>query len=213
MAATDELTFSTFIELYIRKNMSLSKIGKIYGISRQRVHQIKQELEKKHGKITRRISIDPITLKHYLEQGWNASEIAKHFNMTPSKISRLIRQYQNQYEAGELNIAIKRKKAQDILTKKELSSLYTEQLYTDKEIGEKYQLSSSTVSSLRKEYGIRTIHIKKIRELLKLLSKEIFIDLYINQKYTLKRMAKAYNCSISSILKIKNIYQIDKKAK
>ena len=34
-----------------------------------------------------------LSLKHYLEQGWTAKEIAEHYGMKPSKIARLIRKY------------------------------------------------------------------------------------------------------------------------
>jgi predicted DNA-binding protein YlxM (UPF0122 family) len=206
-----QLTPKKLIELHIRENLSLSEIGELYGVSRQRIHQLKKEYEKEQGKITRRVVIDALTLKHYLEQGWTAKRIAEHLELRPSKVSRMIRKYKEEYEAGYSPINIHRKKADDIVTKEELYHLYIHQLYTDKEIAEKFQVSPSTINLLRKKYGIKTIKTKSLRRLPSLLSKEKFIELYIHQGYTLKKIADLFQCNIVSIIKLKEEYNIKKK--
>lgn len=206
MSTKKELTPSLLIELHVRKNLSLTKIGEMYNVSRQRVHQIKKEYEKKHGKINRRMNIDALTLKHFLELGWNATQIANHFNMSPSKVSRLIRNYKSQYEIGKINVHIKRKTSEDILPKNELIKLYINDLLTDREIANLYNLSPSTVNLLRKRYKINSIQTKKLRRLPQLLTKDKFDVLYYKEGHTLQEIADMFSCNISSILKLKETY-------
>lgn len=211
MPIREKLTAEVLIRLHTQENLSLSKIGELYGVSRQRVHQLKKEYEKKHGRVTRRSFIDVITLKHYLDQGWSAKQIAERFNMKSSKVSRMIREYKKQYEMGRSIINIKRKKAEDLLQRKDLYELYVNQLLTDKEIGERYQMSASTVGMLRKEYNITTNRTKKLRRLPKILTKEKFIRLYVQEGNTLDEIADMYECNVSSILTLKQDYGVRKK--
>lgn len=205
-----KLNADILIQLHVRENMSLSKIGEIYGVSRQRVHQLKKEYEKKHGKITRKVSIDVLTLKHYLDQGWTSKRIADHFEMSPSKISRLIRKYREEYELGASHVKISKKKTEDIISELELRNLYTIKLLTDKEIAEIYQVSPSSVNLLRNKYKIPTNKTKSLRKLKRTLTKEIFIELYLHKKNTLRQIADKYNCNVVSILKLKEEYKIKK---
>lgn len=210
MAIRKELTADVFIRLHTQENLSLSAIAKEYGVSRQRVHQIKKDIEKKHGRINRRIFIDAITLKHYLDQGWTAKQIAERFSMKPSKVARLIRQAKEQYEDGMSAIKVERKKVEDILSKEELYDLYVRQLKTDREIAAMYQLSASTVGSLRKAYYIETKRTKALRKLPSVLTKEKFIHMYHVEKKTLKQIAKQHECNVSAILALKQSYGIKK---
>ena len=210
MAIREELTAELFIRLHTQENLSLAAIAKEYGVSRQRVHQIKKEFEKKHGTINRRIFIDAITLKHYLDQGWTAKQIAERFAMKPGKVARLIRQAKEEYEEGLSLIKIQRKKVEDILKKEELYELYVKQLKTDKEIAALYQLSASTVGGLRKKYKIPTKRSKGLRKLPQQLTKEAFMQLYIIEKKTLKQLAKQFECNVTAILDLKKTYQIEK---
>jgi DNA-binding CsgD family transcriptional regulator len=186
----------------------LTEIAKKYGVSRQRVHQMKQEFEKKHGRINRRIFIDSITLKHYLDQGWTAKQIAERFSMKPSKVTRLIRKAKEQYEDGLSAIKVERKKVKDLITREELYDMYIRQLKTDKEIAAKYQISPSTVGSLRKQYKIPTKHSKGLRKLPGQLTKEKFKQHYLIEKKTLKEIAKKYTCHVTAILALKETYEI-----
>jgi DNA-directed RNA polymerase sigma subunit (sigma70/sigma32) len=178
MALREKLTYTLFKKLHIEESKSLQEIGDAFGVSRQRIHQLKKEYEKKHGKLTRRVFIDIVTLKHYLDLGWTAKQIADHFEMQPSKVCRMIRKYKEAYELGVTVIAIKRKTAKDFVTKKELKRLYEEELCTDKEIAKLVQLSPSTIGMLRKKYGIETLRTKKLRKLPNELTKERFLTLY-----------------------------------
>lgn len=210
MAIRKELTAELFIRLYTQENLSLAAIAKEYGVSRQRVHQLKKEFEKKHGRIHRRIFIDAITLKHYLDQGWTARQIAERFAMKPGKVARLIRQAKEQYEDGLSTIKVERKKAEDILSKEELHTLYSKELKTDKEIAKMYQLSASTVGGLRKVYSIPTKKSKGLRKLPAILPKETFIQLYLNEKRTLKQLSTQFDCNISAIIELKKMYGVEK---
>lgn len=211
MNIRSNLTPETLIELHVRENMSLTEIGEMYGVSRQRVHQLKKEYEKQHGKITRRVVIDVLTLKHYLEQGWTAKRIAEHLDLKPSKISRLIRKYKEDYNSGISKVKIKRKKSDDIIPKSELTELYLNKLYTDREIADMYQVSPSSVNLLRKKYNIPTIKTKSLRKLPFKLTKNVFERLYLHEGYTLKEIAEKYDCNIVSIIRLKEDYNITKK--
>jgi len=207
----NNLTPETLIELHVRENMSLSEIGEMYGVSRQRVHQLKKEYEKQHGKITRRVVIDVLTLKHYLDQGWTAKRIAEHLDLRASKISRLIRKYKDEYENGVSKVKIKRKKSDDIIPKNDLIDLYLNKLHTDREIADMFQVSASSVNLLRKKYNIPTIKTKSLRKLPFKLTKSVFERLYVLEGYTLKDIAEKYNCNIVSIIRLKEEYNITKK--
>lgn len=210
MDTRKKLTPDTLIKLHVRENLSLSKIGEMYGVSRQRIHQLKKEYEKKHGKITRKVVLDVLTLKHYLEQGWTAKRIAEYFDMSPSKISRLIRKYKEEYELGASPIKIKRKKADDLISKDDLIHLYNNKLLTDKEIADIYQISASSVNLLRNKYNIKSNKDKSLRRLKVDLTQDKFKKLYIIEGYTLKDIADKYNCNIVSILNLKEEYNIRK---
>lgn len=206
-ALREELTYHQLIELHVRQNLSLTEIGAIYGVSRQRVHQLKKEYEAKHGKINRRLFIDVFSLKHFLEQGWSATEIALHYEMKPSKVARLIRKYKEEYESGASHIKINRKQIKDLISKSELYDLYANQLYTDREIAEKFSVSASAINALRKAYKIPTNNNKALRKLPMKLSKEVFRR-YMQQGWSLQDMAKEFNCNSMAILRLKERYGV-----
>lgn len=210
MAVRKNLTAEKLIKLHTQDNLSLAKIGKMYGISRQRVHQLKKEAEEMYGKINRRIFIDVMTLKHYLDQGWTAKQIADRFEMKQAKVSRLIRKYKKEYETGICDINIKRKTAEDLIKKYELKEMYEVKLMTDKEIAKVYQVSPSTIGSLRKRYRIPTIKTKSLRKLPNLLPKERFKRLYQQEGYTLQEIANKFQCNVVAIIELKERYEIKK---
>lgn len=206
----EQLSYEVFIQLYVKENRSLAHIGELYGVSRQRVHQMKQEFEKEYGKISRKKTIDLFTLKRHLDQNFSIREIADKHRLTPNQVMRQIKMYQKQYEKGILPVGIKINKAEDLLSREELMRLYLDDLLTDDEIGKLKRLSPSSVSLLRKQYGIPTIFSKSLRKLPKKLPKEKFEQLYINQQYTLEEMAKKFKCSVNSMIKLKEFYEIAK---
>jgi predicted DNA-binding protein YlxM (UPF0122 family) len=210
MAVRDELTAEELIRLHIQDNLSLTKIGEMYGISRQRVHQLKKEYERKHGTITRSVNIDVLTLKHYLDQGWTAKQVAERFDMKASKVTRLIRKYKAEYDEGITFIKIKRKVSKDIISKKELEEYYLVKLYTDQEIAEMFQVSASTVGMLRKSYGIPTIRTKALRKLPTVLTKDKFRKLYLIDGYTLQEIADKFKCNVTAIIELKREYRLNK---
>lgn len=210
MAIRKQLTPEIFVNLYVKKQMSLTKIGNMFGVSRQRVHQLKKEYEKKHGKMEKEITIDVITLKHYLDQGWTAKQIAERFELKPSKVTRLIRNYREKFNKGYVKLVLKRKTAEDLISKNELESLYVKELLTDEEIGKKYQLSPSTIGMLRKRYNIQTIRTKALRKLPLKLTKEKFERLYLKEKMTLQEIADKMDCNIVSVIELKREYRITK---
>lgn len=210
MGIRKKLTPDKLIELHVRQNLSLSEIGNMFGISRQRVHQLKREYERTHGKINRRFFIDVLTLKHYLDLGWSVKQISNHFDMTTSKISRLIRKYQDEYDYGVSNIEIRKKKANDIISKGRLHELYVDKLYTEKEIADEFQVSPSTINILRKQYKIPTNKDKSLRKLPNVLTKDKFEQLYLRNSYNLDEIANMYDCNIVAILKLKKQYNIKK---
>lgn len=163
MDKLSELTFQKFTELYVLKNYSLQKIGELYGVSRQRVHQIKKQLESKHGKIRRKHAIDSFTLKEMLDNGLSFQEIAKNCGSSVSKISRLVRKYEEDYRRGISPVKIKRRKIKDILAKELLYKLYAIELKNDKEIAQMYGVSQTSVWLLRKEYDIESFYTKSLR--------------------------------------------------
>ena len=115
MRNIEELTFEEFIELYVRKDLTLQEIGDIFGVSRQRIHQIKKYFESIHGKIKKSQQLDAFKLKKLLDDGKDAKEIASLTNIKMSKINRLIRKYEDDYKKGISPIKVIRKKSKDIL--------------------------------------------------------------------------------------------------
>lgn len=205
-----ELSASKLIELHVRQKLSLAKIGKMYGITRQRVHQLKKEYEKSVGKIHRHSFVDVLTLRDYLDKGYTVKDIAEELELTTSKVSRLIRQHQEAYELGMSNINIKRKSKKDLINKALLYELYVHQLWTDEDVAKKYNISASTVNILRKEYGIATNNNKSLRKLPTLLSASKFHQLYKVEGYTLQEIADTYKCNVMAIIRLKEKYQISK---
>jgi len=210
MRSIQELTFETFIELYVRQNQSLQCIADTYGVSRQRIHQIKKEFERTHGKIQRNQSIDVFTLKRLLDDGKTLQQIADMSGIKLSKVHRLIRKYEEDYNQGLSAIKIVRTKTKDILSKSLLHQLYVKELLTDKEIAERFGCSPATVWLLRKEYEISSLYTKGLRRLKQALNKETFYHYYVEQNYNLKQLAEMYDCHLSSIHKLKQDYDIKK---
>ncbi|PGK51426.1 hypothetical protein CN918_26915 [Priestia megaterium] len=210
MRSIHELTFETFIELYVRQNQSLQDIANTYGVSRQRIHQIKKEYERTHGKIQRNQPIDSFTLKRLLDEGKSLQEIADLFNIKLSKVHRLIKKYEEDYLQGLSPIKIVRTKIKDVLSKSFLHQLYVKELLTDKEIAERFGCSPATVWLLRKEYEISSFYTKGLRRLKQVLNKETFYYYYVEQNYNLQQLAKMYDCHLSSIYKLKQDYNIKK---
>lgn len=163
MKNIQELTFEQFIEYYVRKKLSLQEIGDIYGVSRQRIHQIKKHLESIHGKIQRKNTLDSFTLKKLLDSGISVKDIADMHHLKISKVNRLIRKCEEEYKLGLSPIKVVRKKSKDILTKGLLYQLYVNEKLTDKEIASKYHVSPTTVWLLRKEYQIESYYTKSLR--------------------------------------------------
>lgn len=213
MGIRDELTYELLFDLMVNKKMKMSSIARMFGVSRQRIFQIKEDLENKHGKIKLNNFIDVVTLKRCLDERMTLKEISKKYNLPISKINSLIKDYQEKYEDGTISIKVEKKKAEDILTKSLLTKHYLEELLTDKEIALKYHLSPATVNILRNKYEINTINTKALRQLPKKLSKEKFHFLYNIEGYTLSEIAEKYNCNIVSLIKLKENYGIVKRKK
>lgn len=207
MSVRETLTPEKLIELHVRQNITLSQIGVMYSISKQRVHQLKKEYESNKGRIQRRLSLDVFSLKHHLDQGWSVQEIASHFKMKDSKVARLIRKYKTEYDCGQSNIRIAKRSLEDILPKENLFNLYVNQLYTDAEISEKYQISVSSVNNLRKKYKIKSLKTKSLRKLPNDLTPQLFRQLYVIEGYTLETIAEKFQCSVVSVIKLKKIYK------
>ena len=210
MRSIHELTFEMFIELYVRKNQSLQSIANDYGVSRQRIHQIKKEFERTHGKILRNQAIDSYTLKRLLDEGKTLQAIADLHDIKLSKVHRLIKKYENEYHQGLSPIKISRTKIKDALPKPLLHKLYVNELLTDKEIAERFQCSPATVWLLRKEYEITSLYTKGLRRLKQSLNKETFYHYYVEKNYNLQQLAEMYNCHLTSIHKLKQDYDIKK---
>lgn len=204
MTIRGTLTAEVLIQLHVREGLSLSQIGNRFGCSRQRVHQIKQEHEKAHGKINRRTILDVFTLHHYLEKGWSDGAIASHFDLKTSQVSRMIRVNQKRYKEGKVPILLVRKKAEDVLPKTLLYHYYVEQLKTDKEIATLVHLSPSTVNNLRKKHGIPTNNQKSLRRLPQRLPKEKLVSLLKYQ--TTSEIAERHGCSVASLIGLKHDY-------
>lgn len=211
MSSRERLTAEKLIELHVRQNITLAKIGELYGISKQRVHQLKKEYETKAGKIQRRLSLDVFSLKHHLDMGRSANEIAKQFNMKPSKITRLIRKFKADYTCGQSNVRIVKRSIDQLLPRDTLYKLYVNDLLTDSEIAKEFQISVSSVNNLRKKYKIKSIKTKSLRKLPNTLTEETFKNHYLLEGYTLDEMAKKFNCSVVTLIKLKEAYGISKK--
>lgn len=208
MSVRKDLTSEKLIELHVRQKLSLSKIGEMYGISRQRVHQLKKDYEKSCGKINRRLIIDVFTLKQLLDKGMTAKEIGIEYNLKASHVCRLIKNYQEDYESGFSNISIKRKTLQDIISYEELYTLYSKQLMTDKEIAKKFNASPAAVCNLRKKYRIPTNNNKSSRKLHNILTPMLFKKLYKDEGLTLSDLSLRFGCSVPTLTRLKTKYKI-----
>ena len=177
------------------KCMTLSEIGSIYGVSRQRVHQVLQEYKEEHPELFIKIT-DPAKkeIEKLLEKNMPLKKIAEHFNISINKLKKLMNKY------GLKKVFIKEK-----LDKETLYSLFIEEEKSDSEIAKLYNCSKNTVMKLRYNHGITSDMRPSLKEK---LPKDVFIDLYVSQKLPLSRIADLYNTHTQAISKLKREYSL-----
>ncbi len=120
-------------------NMSLSKIGAMYNVSRQRVHQVLQEYKKLKPELFKKPEYpSKEELEDLLDKNISINAIARRFNITPNKVSKLIKKYN-----------LKKVYIKDKLTKEKLYFYFVVERKTDREIARMYNCSRNTVMKLR----------------------------------------------------------------
>lgn len=125
-------------------NMSLSKIGAMYNVSRQRVHQVLKEYKEREPELFIKPE-DPSKeeIKNLLDKNMSISAIAKHFGITTGKVKKLMQKYN-----------LKKVYIKDRLTRDKLYLHFVIERKSDREIAEKYNCSRNTVMKLRYINGI-----------------------------------------------------------
>lgn len=124
--------------------ISLSQIGKMYNVTRQRVHQVLKEYKKERPELfVERTFPSKQELEKLLEKNISLVSIANHFNISTSRLRKLMDEY-----------GLKKEFIKDKLDKETLCTLFIKQRKTDEEIAKMYNCSKNTVKKLRYQYGI-----------------------------------------------------------
>jgi|LSQX01.2.fsa_nt_gb uncharacterized protein YjcR len=126
-------------------SMPLSKIGSMYNVSRQRVHQVLKEYRQLEPNLFIKPK-DPSKeeIQDLLDKNISLTAIANQFNVSVNKIRKLMEKY-----------SLKRINIKDKLNKEILYSHFVLEGKTDKEIAELYNCSRNTVMKLRYANGIK----------------------------------------------------------
>lgn len=151
----------------------------------------------------------------YLNKNLSVREVAKHLNVNRTCIEYLITQKYKIKKPKELvrSNYIRNRYYSDKwkITKEQLCKLYLKENLTQNEIAKRLGVKYSAIKSL-----LATYRIKKDNDLLSeqrrvfYISKEDFIELYINQNLTVKQMCNKLGCSTDTLRKIRKKYDIAK---
>lgn len=180
--------------------MSLNDIGKKYGVSRQRVHQVLQEYKEQFPELfVGNVEPTKEEIKEKLDKNYSLSDIAKDFEISTGHLKKKMDEY-----------GLKKQFIKDVLTKEILIELYVNKEKSDDEIANMYNCSANTVMKLRYNHNI---HESMKRTLGEKLTRDIFIDLYINKKLLLVQLAELFGTNIQNVIKLKKEYKIDELVK
>lgn len=132
------------------KSMSLSEIGSIYNVSRQRVHQVLKEYKKLKPHLFKGPQYpSKEEIQRLLDKNISINAIAKHFNITTNRLKKLMGKYN-----------LKKVYIKEKLTKEKLYLHFVLEKKSDREIAELYNCSRNTVMKLRYLNGI-TMDMRK----------------------------------------------------
>jgi len=133
---------------YVEKKMTLEQIASVYGVSKQRIHQILTKYKGSHPELFPEKKLDKSEVQRRIEEGESITSIAKSADMSHGIVSTFMRKN-----------GIEKKTLKDRLSEDKLRELVC-QGKTDKEIGDIYRAKELTIQALRYEYGI----VKRIRK-------------------------------------------------
>lgn len=180
------------------RELSFSKIGRKYGVSRQRVHQIYNEYRSKWPElfITKR---DPTKeeLEALLKKHTTFRAMAEELGVTTGRLKRYLQTY-----------GLKKPFLKDLLTKEVLMQLYVVEEKSDQEISKLYRCSPNTVMKIRYDLGIYESMRKTLRQK---LTRDVFIDLYEKRDLSLNQIAHLFNTHIQKVIDLRKEYNIEKK--
>ena len=132
-------------DLYINQKMSISKMAKNFGCSDLIIRIRLKELGLRDEKRKERIQIDDAKLRECIEKkGLTYEETAKEMKLKVNTVAN---------KARKLGLKKPAKKL-DLITYEELYDLFINQNLTEKEIGEMYKCSRSSVGRKLHEFGI-----------------------------------------------------------
>lgn len=181
------------------RNLSLSKIAQMYGVTRQRMHQVYCEYKELYPELFSEAKSLPSKeeIEGYLARNMPLSKIAQSFGISQSRLRKLMQKY-----------SLKKELIKDRLTADELKRLYVESEMSDGEIAAMYGCSKNTVMKLRYTYGIYEFMRPKLEQK---LPKELFEELYVKQELSLAQIAEIFGTNIVNVMELKKKYGIAKK--
>lgn len=175
------------------ESKSLQVIGEMFGVSRQRVHQILNGYKKEHPHLFVKKAL-PSALE--MTVATSLSELSRQYGVSVNRIKSLMKK-----------ASIEREPLTQKISEETLRHLYVQMEWGDKEIAELFGCSQHTVMKLRYGYGI---HATLRLPLETKLSKERFVELYVEQGFLLTQIASVYGVGVQRITSLKKQYGIQR---
>lgn len=140
----EQLTPEKMSVLLIKEKKTFADIGRIYGTSRQRIHQIYNEYssEEKYKVLFfnyKRVPTKDEILEK-IEKHYTYSQLCTEYNVSFLKLKKILKSY-----------GLEKKFIKEELTKSVLEELFLNKGLTDKQIADLYDCSDNTVKKLRQD--------------------------------------------------------------
>lgn len=148
------LTYQEWSRLLLVERLSISAIARRHGVSRQRAHQVKSDMERKGGPFRPPPLLDVFTLKTHLESGWSVRAIARHHDLTVYAVTTLIASYQLAFHEGRLPFLLTVRTGETRLPREQFHMWYVVERRSLKEMATLSGLSLSTLGRLRNRYKL-----------------------------------------------------------
>ncbi|MED3013804.1 hypothetical protein P4359_33010, partial [Bacillus thuringiensis] len=184
------LTKKELERLYVKENLSDSRIAKRVGVSTATIGNLRRAYGIEAKRDIQEMSKQELE-KLYVEEGLTDKEIAERKGTYPTKIRRLREKYGIET------------KSRATISKEELTKLYVDEGMSDKEIAKQKDVSLETVYRLRREYGIKS------RPSVPILTKEQLYQLYVVQRLSDSKIGDIYKVSKKTIAKLRKEYNIE----
>lgn len=213
---------SVLEDLYKNKHMTLTEIGDIYGVSRQRVHQWIDTygIERIHSQYEDRVWSNPKiskkTLKEYISKGYKISSIAVKTKLGIKGTQILMEKYglnalyeERQKLIESLDFDINRIPSREVI-----EELYNQDISIRKILAQ-LGIAQKTFYKWLAYYGfeLRTTHNQATHQVKITYAPQEWVDQLTQDYYamTTEELLKKYNCCVATLYNWVRKYNIPKK--